>query len=487
MKKAFLPLFFLILFLLLPSCRQADNGLPNAETEKVSALLEKAGEDVSAQHFDAAMEKALEALAIADAANAPLLKVQALDCIIGIDIMTSRDADAWEKALEAETLARVNGFKEELSGILISKAKLCSYAEISPETGRNDEGLEYAFEALSLAEETSDHERQCEACYVIASLYINKNRWNDPIDPRIYQTAGEYLDKGQALAETYDIPRLRRNGILFRSRWFQQGDRNEEAVLYFTQVRAGLKETDHLTAASLDDRLVRLYGRLGDFESAQNAHDDYVYQMQLYMQQKADETLQEMETRFEVQEKEREIERRGYQIGLLVLALLLAGAIIAIVAIYLRKARRRSAELQRLSDAKEQIIEVLSKDLKNPANTMAGKIAGLSSSAATLPPEEIRKKCQELARNAQEINTDVAQYVGDLLIERSRKIADIGLSAREIQIIRLSAEGLTAAQIAERLFLSVHTVNTHRQRIYSKMEVRNVTDMIHKATEMGIL
>lgn len=110
----------------------------------------------------------------------------------------------------------------------------------------------------------------------------------------------------------------------------------------------------------------------------------------------------------------REIERRGYQIGLLVLALLLARAILAIVAIYLRKARRRSAELQRLSDAKEQIIEVLSRDLKNPANTMAGKIA-------------------------------------------------------------------------ERTFLSVHTVNTHRQRIYSKMEVRNVTDMIHKATEMGIL
>ena len=183
----------------------------------------------------------------------------------------------------------------------------------------------------------------------------------------------------------------------------------------------------------------------------------------------------------------REIDRRGYQIGLLVLALLLAAAIIAIVTIYLRKARRRSAELQHLSDAKEQIIEVLSKDLKNPANTMAGKIAGLSSSAATLPPEEIRKKCQELARNAQEINEDVAQYVGDLLVERSRKIADIGLSPREIQIIRLSAEGLTSAQIAERTFLSVHTVNTHRQRIYSKMEVRNVTDMIHKATEMGIL
>ena len=58
---------------------------------------------------------------------------------------------------------------------------------------------------------------------------------------------------------------------------------------------------------------------------------------------------------------------------------------------------------------------------------------------------------------------------------------------REIQIIRLSAEGLSAAQIAERIFLSVHTVNTHRQRIYSKMGVKNVTEMLHKADEMGLL
>lgn len=75
----------------------------------------------------------------------------------------------------------------------------------------------------------------------------------------------------------------------------------------------------------------------------------------------------------------------------------------------------------------------------------------------------------------------------DILVERSRRIADIGLSQREIQIIRLSAEGLTAAQIAERTFLSVHTVNTHRQRIYAKMEVRNVSDMLRKAQELGLI
>ena len=485
MRRIFLYIFITAALLSLFSCRGSRRG-SDAQAEAQS-LIEAASNDISVQRFDAAMEKALHSLDLADADNSPLLKVRALNCITGIDIMASRDADAWEKALEAEAIARGNGFREELSSILISKAKLCSYAEISPETGRNDEGLTYATEALSIAEEVNAIEQKCEACYVIASLYINKNRWSDPIDKDIYRIAGEYLDRGQAFADAYDIPRLRRNGILFRSRWFQQGGRNDEAIKYFEQALATLRESDHLTASALDDRLVRLYTRTGQYQKALDIHDDYVFHNQQYIRQKQDEILQEMETRFEVQAKERALERNRYQITLLILALLLAVAVITIIGIHLQKVRRRSAELQRISDSREQIIEFLSKDLKNPANAIAGNIAALSAQAATLSPDEIREKCQTLARNTEEMNADVARYVGDVLVERSKRIADIGLSQREIQIIRLSAEGLTAAQIAERTFLSVHTVNTHRRRIYGKMDVRNVADLIHKATELGIL
>ena len=81
----------------------------------------------------------------------------------------------------------------------------------------------------------------------------------------------------------------------------------------------------------------------------------------------------------------------------------------------------------------------------------------------------------------------MAEYVGDILIKRNQQIAEIGLSQREIQIIRLSAEGLKASEIAGHLFISVHTVNTHRQRIYAKMDVKNVSDMLRKATELGII
>ena len=125
-----------------------------------SSLVEEASRDIENQRFDTAMVKALKALEIARKAGTAKDEVDALSCITGIDIMTSRDDDAWEKAVQAEALARKNGLREELAGILISKAKLCSYAEISPETGRNDEGLEYANEALAIAEEVSDAENR---------------------------------------------------------------------------------------------------------------------------------------------------------------------------------------------------------------------------------------------------------------------------------------------------------------------------------------
>ena len=484
MKRLLNITLFLLLLAGLSGCRkQAEYPVPPS----VSALIEEAGTDVSNQHFDAAMAKALSALDISRGEGSALGEVRALECIVGVDIMSSRDEDAWEKALEAESLARGHGFKRELAGILISKAKLCSYAEISPETGRNDEGLAYAKEALSLAEETDDVELQAEACYVTGSLYINKNRWADPIDTEIYRTAGEWLDRGMALAETYSLTRLQRNGILFRSRWFQQGGRNEEAIAWFEQVRKGLKETDYLTAAALDDRLVRLYTRTGEAEKALDTHDDYVFMMQKYLRQKQDETLQEMETRFAVEEKERQLERGRYQIWILILSLLLSAAVIAMITRWLQKARRRADELQRLSDSKEEIIEFLSKDLRNPVNAISGGIASLVADAASLPPEDIRKKCQELASKTEAMNEEVADYVGDILVQRSRKIADIGLSGREIEIIRLSAEGLRAGEIAEKIHLSVHTVNTHRQRIYAKMDVKNVSEMIRKATELGII
>jgi ATP/maltotriose-dependent transcriptional regulator MalT len=61
------------------------------------------------------------------------------------------------------------------------------------------------------------------------------------------------------------------------------------------------------------------------------------------------------------------------------------------------------------------------------------------------------------------------------------------LSAREAQVLRLAAQGLSNAQIAERLFLSTNTVRAHLYTIYSKLGVSNRTAAIRYATKLGTL
>ncbi|MEN9303653.1 MAG: hypothetical protein RL264_2082 [Bacteroidota bacterium] len=63
----------------------------------------------------------------------------------------------------------------------------------------------------------------------------------------------------------------------------------------------------------------------------------------------------------------------------------------------------------------------------------------------------------------------------------------IVLSERENEIIKLIAEGQTNEQIAELLFLSKHTVNTHRKNIMAKLGVRNTAGIVMYAVKTDIV
>jgi LuxR family maltose regulon positive regulatory protein len=61
------------------------------------------------------------------------------------------------------------------------------------------------------------------------------------------------------------------------------------------------------------------------------------------------------------------------------------------------------------------------------------------------------------------------------------------LSARELEVLRLVAAGLSNGEIAEALYLSVNTVKTHLQRIYGKMGLSSRTAAATKAQELNLL
>jgi DNA-binding CsgD family transcriptional regulator len=60
-------------------------------------------------------------------------------------------------------------------------------------------------------------------------------------------------------------------------------------------------------------------------------------------------------------------------------------------------------------------------------------------------------------------------------------------SDREFEIIKLVHEGLDSEQIAEKLFLSKHTVNTHRKNILEKTGKAHISDLIYYLQERGQL
>ena len=63
----------------------------------------------------------------------------------------------------------------------------------------------------------------------------------------------------------------------------------------------------------------------------------------------------------------------------------------------------------------------------------------------------------------------------------------IAISDRELEVIKWIAEGYTNNEIAERLFLSPHTVNTHRKNIMQKLGVNNTAAIVMYAVKTRLV
>ena len=60
------------------------------------------------------------------------------------------------------------------------------------------------------------------------------------------------------------------------------------------------------------------------------------------------------------------------------------------------------------------------------------------------------------------------------------------LSNREYEVLHLIAYEFTAKEIASKLFISKHTVDSHRKRLMEKLQVKNTAGMVRVAFQEGI-
>jgi DNA-binding NarL/FixJ family response regulator len=62
-----------------------------------------------------------------------------------------------------------------------------------------------------------------------------------------------------------------------------------------------------------------------------------------------------------------------------------------------------------------------------------------------------------------------------------------GLTKRELEVLRYIALGLTNREIAEKLFLSFRTVNTHRANIMQKLDIHDTAGLVRHAIATGVV
>ncbi len=114
----------------------------------------------------------------------------------------------------------------------------------------------------------------------------------------------------------------------------------------------------------------------------------------------------------------------------------------------------------------------------------------LKSTGFTQLKDAIRKVAEgSFAFSPEIMEVIVGGYKASSESQDSQKRGGISnqLTDREIELIKLISEELTMKEIADKIFLSEHTVKTHRKNIMAKLDVKNTAGMIKKAFILGLI
>jgi two-component system invasion response regulator UvrY len=138
-----------------------------------------------------------------------------------------------------------------------------------------------------------------------------------------------------------------------------------------------------------------------------------------------------------------------------------------------------------LKDLKSQKIKIKVLILSmHPEDRFA--IRALKSGAAGYltkesAPDELVKAIRTILTGRKYVSSELAEKLADLLSGDSDKLPHEQLSDREYDVFMMIAGGMKAQEIAEKLSISVHTVNTYRARILEKMSLGSNVELTHYA------
>jgi Response regulator containing a CheY-like receiver domain and an HTH DNA-binding domain len=96
-------------------------------------------------------------------------------------------------------------------------------------------------------------------------------------------------------------------------------------------------------------------------------------------------------------------------------------------------------------------------------------------------PPTLQQAIAALSRNEQYIDARIEKAMLNEAISGKKKGNQVLLTKRETEILTLIANELTNQEIADKLFISLRTVETHRQNLIEKLNVKNTAGLVREA------
>ena len=97
-------------------------------------------------------------------------------------------------------------------------------------------------------------------------------------------------------------------------------------------------------------------------------------------------------------------------------------------------------------------------------------------------PEEIFAGIETVGRGEQFLCEEI-----DMLLKSKKNTDVIWLTSREKEVLKYTADGYTAEQTAESMFLDTETIKTYRKNLLIKLKAKNMVETIKKAYEMKLI
>lgn len=105
----------------------------------------------------------------------------------------------------------------------------------------------------------------------------------------------------------------------------------------------------------------------------------------------------------------------------------------------------------------------------------------------TAKPDDIIEAIHEAAQGGSPMSPAIVSSVVKLLAKLTRPTVPVDLSAREHEMLVFITEGLAAKEIADRLGVSIHTINSHTRQLFRKLGVHSRAAAVARALREGMV